>query len=163
MGWGRGAALDPSPGKWRPAGRQHSTPGQMLASDRALTQNHHLLSHPKVVVRRPTCPLGPPLHCPPGWDRTTIPERGAGRHALPDAPAPTPDSRPLVPPRCPRPVTPRTAGPGNSPARSRSRCARTRGPRRPGREAVVLASTHPPTHPGQEGAHSKTAPTMPAR
>lgn len=59
-GAGRGAALDPFPRRATAGGTSALHPGPASASAGVPTQNHYLLSHPKAVVRRPTCPLGPP-------------------------------------------------------------------------------------------------------
>lgn len=158
-GAGRGAAPSgPPPRRGMTGGTSAIHPGQHLQ-----TQNHYLLSHPKAVVRRPTCPLGPPLPCLPGQDRTTIPEREGWRAHPAQCPGPRPGSRPLVPPG-PQPVTPRTAGPGNSlpaPVKVSLRPDETPKETRVGSGGLSFNTPYP--HPGQEGPHSKAAPVMPAR
>ena len=158
------AALDPLPRRAAAGGTSALHPGPASASDGAPTQNHYLLSHPKAVVQRPTCPLGPPLHCPLGRDRSMIPEWGAGGHALPHALAPALDSWPLMPPGCPD-LWPRgqlalpTAWPCQGLAAPGQETQGDQG----GRWWSRLQHLPPNPHPGQKGSHSKTAPSMPAQ
>lgn len=157
-GAGRGAALDPLPRRATAGGTSAIHPGSASADTEPLSPITSQSCGPKANLSARstlTLPAGP------GQDHDPR-ARGWRAH-----PAQCPGPRPWQPASCaarvPQPVTPRTAGPGNSLARSKSRCARMRRPRRPGWEAVVSASTPPYPHPGQEGPHSKTAPVMPAR
>lgn len=75
--------LDPLPGEQRPAGPQRSTRVSICRHRTTIS------SHPKAVVRRPTCPLGPrpPAPAGPGQDPRS---QGEGWRAHPaQCPAPS--------------------------------------------------------------------------